>query len=117
MERTRPKNPEAGAEPKYEPSDDERAVLAKQAQRLKDQVRVPRMNFVEDVRGGRLEFDHPDQAIAAALLREAFGTTTDGQFAKGLIGYLCTVLLTDENSGFDYPRAEDLNRAISYCRR
>jgi len=112
MERTQPKNPEAVAEPKYEPTDDERVVLAKQAQRLKDQVRAPRMKFVEDVRGGRLEFDHPNQAIAAALLNEAFGTP-DGQFTKGLIGYLCTVLLTDENSRFDHPRAEDLNCAIS----
>ena len=56
--------------------------------------------------------DHPDQAIAFALLKEAFGTADD-QFAKGLLGYLCTALPADENSGFDYPRADDLNYAIS----
>ena len=112
MERTQPKKPETVAESKYEPTDYERAVLAKQAQRLKDQVRVPRIRFVEDERGGRWEFDHPDQAIAFALLKEAFGTADD-QSANGLLHYLCTVLPADENSGFDYPRADDLNRAIS----
>ena len=112
MERTQPKKPETVAESKYEPTDYERAVLAKQAQRLKDQVRVPRIRFVEDQRGGRWEFDHPDQAIAFALLKEAFGTADD-QSAHGLLHYLCTVLPADENSGFDYPRADDLNRAIS----
>jgi hypothetical protein len=112
MERTQPNKPETVAESKYEPTDYERAVLAKQAQRLKDQVRAPRMKFVEDCRCGRPEFDHPDQAIALALLKEAFGTADD-QFAYGLLHYLCTVLPADENSGFDYPRADDLNRAIS----
>ena len=112
MEQTQPQNPEAVAETKYEPTDYERAVLAKQAQRLKDQVRVPCMKFVEDYRGGRLEFDHPDQAIASALLNEAFGTADD-RFANGLLGYLCSALPADENSGFDYPRADDLNYAIS----
>ena len=83
MERAQPKKPETVAESKYEPTDYERAVLAKQAQHLKDQVRVPRIKFVENERGGRREFDHPDQAIAFALLKEAFGTADD-QFAKGL---------------------------------
>ena len=112
MERTPPKKPETVAESKYEPTDYERAVLAKQAQRLKDQVRVPRIRFVEDQRGGRWEFDHPDQTIAFALVQEAFGTADD-QSANGLIHYLCAVLPADENSAFDYPRADDLNRAIS----
>jgi hypothetical protein len=112
MEQTQPKKPEAVAESKYEPTDYERDVLAKQAQRLKDQVRAPRMKFVEDVRGGRLEFDHPDRAIASALLNEAFGTADD-QFAKGLLGYLCAALPIDENSWLEYPRADDLNHAIS----
>ena len=84
MERTQPKKPETVAESKYEPTDYERAVLAKQAQRLKDQVRVPRIRFVEDQRGGRWEFDHPDQAIAFALLKEAFGTADD-QSANGCV--------------------------------
>ena len=112
MERAQPKKPEAVPESKYQPTDYERAVLAKQEQRLKDQVRAPRMKFVEDQRGGRLEFDHSDQDIAFALLKEAFGTADD-QSANGLIHYLCTVLPIDENSGLDYPRADDLNRAIS----
>ena len=112
MERTQPRKPETVAESKYEPTDYERAVLAKQAQRLKDQVRVPRIRFVEDQRGGRWEFDHPDQAIAFALLKEAFGTADD-RSANGLIHYLCTVLPADENSGLGFPRADDLNRAIS----
>jgi len=68
------------------------------------------MKFLEDVRWpARIRSSGPGYRCC---LREAFGTA-DGQFTKGLIGYLCTVLLTDENSGFDYPRAEDLNRAIS----
>jgi hypothetical protein len=67
---------------------------------------------VEDQRGGRHEYDHPDQGIAFALLKEAFGTADD-QFAKGLLGHLCTELPIDENSAFDYPRADDLNHAIS----
>ena len=67
---------------------------------------------MEDQRGGRWEFDHPDQAIAFALLKEAFGTADD-QSANGLLHYLCAVLPADENSAFDYPRADDLNRAIS----
>jgi hypothetical protein len=112
MERTQPKNPESGAEPKYEPTDYERAVVAKQAQRSKDQVRVARIKFVEDQRGGRREFDHPDQAIAWALLKEAFGTADD-QFAKALLGYLYTVLPIDENSALELPREDDLNDAIS----
>jgi hypothetical protein len=112
MEQTRPQNPEAVAQSKYEPTDYERAVLAKQAQRLKDQVRVPAIRFVEDQRGGRREFDHPDQAIALALLNEAFGTADD-QFTKGLLGYLCAALPVDEKSGFNFPRADDLNHAIS----
>src|SRR6516164_6982526 len=73
-ERTQPKKPKAVAESKYEPTDYERTVLAKQAERLKDQVRVPRIRFVEHQGGGRQQFDHPDQAIAFALLKEAFGT-------------------------------------------
>jgi hypothetical protein len=112
MKRTQPQKPETVAESKYEPTDYERAVLAKQAQRLKDQVRVPRMKFVEDQRGGRLAFDHPDQFIAFALLKEAFGTADD-QFANGLLHYLCTVLPVDENSACEFPRADDLNHAIS----
>ena len=67
---------------------------------------------MEDERGGRREFDHPDQAIAFALLKEAFGTADD-QSANGLLHYLCTVLPADENSEFAFPRADDLNRAIS----
>jgi hypothetical protein len=106
------KKPETVAESKYEPTDYERAVLAKQAQRLKDQLRVPRIRFVEDYGGGRPEFDHPDQAIALALLREAFGTADD-RFAKGLVGYLCAALPADENSAYEYPRADDLNHAVS----
>jgi hypothetical protein len=112
MKQTQPKKPEMVAQSKYEPTDDERAVLAKQAQRLKDQVRVPGMKFVEDERGGRPVFDHPDQFISFALLKEAFGTVCD-QSANGLLHYLCTVLPADENSAYDYPRADDLNRAIS----
>jgi hypothetical protein len=110
--RTEPKSPETAAESKYEPTDYERTVLAKQAQRLKDQIRVPRIKFVEDHRGGRLEFDHPDQTIALALLREAFGTADD-QFAYGQLHRLCEALPVDENSPLEYPRADDLNRAIS----
>ncbi|MGB8743496.1 MAG: hypothetical protein WCD52_25605, partial [Xanthobacteraceae bacterium] len=112
MERTQPKKRETVAESKYEPTDYERAVLAKQAQRLKDEVHVPRIRFVEDQRGGRWEFDHPDQAIAFALLKEAFGTADD-QSANGLLGYLCTALPVDENSELGFPRKDDLDRAIS----
>ncbi|HJZ66970.1 MAG TPA: hypothetical protein VKF81_02410 [Blastocatellia bacterium] len=78
---------------------------------MKEQVRVPRMKFVEGV-GGWLAFDHPDQFIAFALLKEAFGTADD-QFASGLLQYLCSVLPVDENSPCEFPRADDLNRAIS----
>jgi hypothetical protein len=109
MERTQSEKPETVAESKYEPTDYERAVLAKQAQRLKDQVRVPRIRFVVDHRGGRREFDHPDQAIAWALLKEAFGTADD-QFANGLLHYLCAALPVDES---EFPRADDLNHAVS----
>lgn len=112
VEPAQPKKSDTVAESKYEPTDYERAVLAKQAQRLEDQIRVPRIRFVEDYRGGRREFDHPDQAIASALLKEAFGTADD-QFAKGLVGYLCAALPADENSGYRYPTASDLNYAIS----
>ena len=111
-ERTQPKKPKAVAESKYEPTDYERTVLAKQAERLKDQVRVPRIRFVEDQHGGRRQFDHPDQAIAFALLKEAFGTADD-QFANGLLHYLCAVLPIDEKSAYEFPRADALNRAIS----
>ena len=111
-ERAQQKKPEMVAESKYEPTDYERAVLAKQAQRLKDQVCAPRMKFVEDEGGGRLAFDHPDQVIAFALLKEAFGTADD-EFANGLLHYLCAALPVDENSALEFPRADDLNRAIS----
>ena len=106
------KNLERLLKSKYEPTDYERALLAKQAERLKEQVRVPRIKFVEDERGGRQQFDHPDQAIASALLKEAFGTADD-QFATGLLHYLCAALPIDENSAFEFPRARDLNHAIS----
>jgi hypothetical protein len=112
LERTQQEKPEAAAEPKYEPNDYEQAVLAKQALRLKDQVRVPRIKFVVDRSGGRREFDHPDQTIAFALLKEAFGTADD-QSALGLLDDLCEVLPIDENSPLEFPRADDLNRAIS----
>jgi hypothetical protein len=111
MEQTGPEKPQTAADSKYEPTDYEREVLARQAQRLKDQVRVPRIKFVVG-RGGRREFDHPDQVIAFALLKEAFGTADD-QFAKGLLSYLCTCLPADENSSVDFPREDDLNHAIS----
>ena len=112
MARTQPKKPKEAAESQYEPTDYERTVLAKQAQRLKNQVRAPRMKFVEDQRGGRLEYDHADQDIAFALLKEAFGTADD-QFAGGLLHYLRAALPIDENSPLEFPRADDLNRAIS----
>jgi len=71
------------------------------------------MKFVEDERGGRPAFEHPDQFIALALLKEAFGTPCD-QSANGLLQCFWTVLSADENSAYDYPRADDLNRAISF---
>jgi len=80
---------------------------------LEESVRVPRVKFVEDEHGGRPVFEHPDQFIAFVLLKEAFGTADD-QFANGLLHSLCTVLPVDENSAYDYPRADDLNRAISF---
>src|SRR5690348_4217643 len=43
----KPKKTGEVAEEKYEPNEYERAVLAKQEQRLKDQVRVPLIRFVE----------------------------------------------------------------------
>jgi hypothetical protein len=104
----RTQKPEASADSKYEPTDYERAVLAKQAQRLKDQVRAPRMKFVVDQCGERLEYDHPDQDIAFALLKEAFGTADD-EFAKGLLRHLCAALPIDESSPLEFPRADDLN--------
>src|SRR5262249_30510873 len=55
---------------------------------------------------------HPDQTIAFALLKEAFGTADD-QFAKGLLDYLCTVLPIDEYSDLELPRADDLNDTVS----
>jgi hypothetical protein len=103
MKQTEPQKPETGAESKYEPTDYEREVLAKQAQRLKDQVRVPRLKFVEDEGGGRRVFDHPDQSIAWVLLKEAFGTADD-QFANRLLQYLCSVLPVDEDSPHEFPR-------------
>jgi hypothetical protein len=103
----RTQKPETAAESKYEPTDYERAVLVKQARRLKDQVRAPRMKFVVDQRGGRLEYDHPDQDIAFALLKEAFGTADD-EFPRGLLHYLCAVLPIDEN----YRRLSFLGQAI-----
>ena len=104
MERTQPKKPETVAESKYEPTDYERAALEKQEQRWKDRVGVPRIKFVEDEHGGRREFDHPDQAIASALLNEAFGTA-DNQFTRGLLHYLCAALPADESSAFEFPRS------------
>ena len=108
----RTQSPDAVPQSKYEPTDYEQTILAKQAERLKDQVRVPRIRFVEDQRGGRLECDHPDQVIGFALLKEAFGTTDD-QSARGLLHHLCAALPVDENSAYAYPRAYDLNHAIS----
>jgi hypothetical protein len=112
VEGTRPQKTGAVAQSKYEPTDHERAVLAKQAERLKDQVRVPRLKFVEGRGGGWLAFDHPDNFIAFALLKEAIGTADD-QFANGVLHYLCAVLPVDENSACEFPRADDLNHAIS----
>jgi predicted DNA binding CopG/RHH family protein len=70
MARTQPEKPEAPAESKYEPTDYERAVLAKQAQRLKDQVRAPRVKFVTDAISLRLPMTLLERIKVAANKRD-----------------------------------------------
>ena len=74
-------------DPEYKPTDGERAALDRQEQRKKDSSAAPRVLVVNDWRGTRIEFDHPNQVVARSLLKEAFGTVNDA-FCDGLLRQL-----------------------------
>jgi hypothetical protein len=98
------------SEPKYEPTDAERAALNKQAQRQKEQPVAPRLKLVADDRGFRVELDHPDMIVAHSLLKAALGTADD-DFYKGLLSQLCGLANIDES--YDKINESDLNFLLS----
>jgi hypothetical protein len=65
--------------PKYQPTERERAVLRKQAQRV---------------------VDHPDETVGRELLMEALGTA-NAHFSGGLLHTLCTAASATKGSRFD----------------
>jgi len=109
-ERTKP---DSIAESKYKPTDRERAVLAKQAQRLKAQAAAPRVLIVSDYRGTRIEYDYPDQVTASALLKEeAFGTADD-DFAEAMLEHLCGLVPIEDMSASGSWNEKELNFLVS----
>ena len=99
----------SNSEPKYEPTDAERAVLNRQAQRQKEQPVAPRFKVVADYRGFRIVLDHPDSVVAHSLFKEAIATADD-DFYEGLLGQLCGLANID---GPTVDRESDLNFLLS----
>jgi len=72
---------------KYEPTEQEQAIVAKHKERLKNTPPSPRVK----VNGNCVEFDHPSQGHGCFILMEALGTTSfsfASQIQKQLINSL-----------------------------
>jgi hypothetical protein len=105
-----------GAQPgmttEYDPTERERAALAKHGQRRSEQIPAPRLRYVEDWRGTRTEVDHPDQGIADALLLEAFGTA-DLDFYNGLLAHIMDFMDVRDCDAFQKCSETELNFIVS----
>ncbi len=73
----KPKTGRAYEPTEYEPTKKEQAALAKRAHRLEDEAPAPRIKVLGDGKFAHVSFDHPSNSLAAALLAEALGTTSE----------------------------------------
>ncbi len=86
MAKPKKREPEAG-KAKYQPTEQERAVLGDHVTRLKAAPKAPRIKVTKSANAIEIGLDHPDETIGYALLMEALGTADYG-FASGLITQL-----------------------------
>jgi hypothetical protein len=73
--------------PKYQPTERERAVLRKQAERREAETPALRVEVMH--KGATLLVDHPDETVGRDLLMEALGTA-NAHFSGGLLHTLRT---------------------------
>jgi hypothetical protein len=84
--------------PKYQPTERERAVLRKQAQRREAETPALRVEVLS--KGATLLVDHPDETVGRELLMEALGTA-NAHFSGGLLHTLCTAASATKGSRLD----------------
>jgi hypothetical protein len=84
--------------PKYQPTERERAVLRKQAQRREAETPALRVEVLS--KGATLLVDHPDETVGRDLLMEALGTA-NAHFSGGLLYTLRTAASATKGSRFD----------------
>ena len=84
--------------PKYQPTERERAVLRKQAERREAETPALRVEVLS--KGASLLVDHPDATVGRDLLMEALGTA-NAHFSGGLLYTLCTAASATKGSRFD----------------
>jgi hypothetical protein len=84
--------------PKYQPTERERAVLRKQAQRREAETPALRVEVLSN--GATLLVDHPDETVGRELLMEALGTA-NAHFSGGLLHTLCTAASATKGSRLD----------------
>jgi hypothetical protein len=84
--------------PKYQPTERERAVLRKQAERREAETPALRVEVLS--KGATLLVDHPDATVGRELLMEALGTA-NAHFSGGLLHTLCTAASATKGSRLD----------------
>jgi hypothetical protein len=84
--------------PKYQPTERERAVLRKQAERREAETPALRVEVLS--KGATLLVDHPDETVGRELLMEALGTA-NAHFSGGLLHTLCTAASATKGSRLD----------------
>jgi hypothetical protein len=84
--------------PKYQPTERERAVLRKQAERREAETPALRVEVLS--KGATLLVDHPDATVGRDLLMEALGTA-NAHFSGGLLHTLCTAASATKGSRLD----------------
>ena len=84
--------------PKYQPTERERAVLRKQAERREAETPALRVEVLS--KGATLLVDHPDATVGRELLMEALGTA-NAHFSGGLLYTLRIAASATEGCRFD----------------
>jgi hypothetical protein len=84
--------------PKYQPTERERAVLRKQAERREAETPALRVEVMH--KGATLLVDHPDETVGRDLLMEALGTA-NAHFSGGLLHTLRTAASATKGCRFD----------------
>jgi hypothetical protein len=87
--------------PKYQPTERERAVLRKQAERREAETPALRVEVLS--KGATLLVDHPDATVGRELLMEALGTA-NAHFSGGLLHTLCTAASATKGCRLDQDR-------------